>query len=100
MSYVLNKNALIKEVSRDTYYPEVSTKYIFDTIIEVIERHLRNGDSVSINDFGTFSVKKRAARTGRSFSTGEAIKIPEKTTACWKPSDKLKDIKLELSETE
>ncbi|MDX1294538.1 MAG: HU family DNA-binding protein, partial [Hyphomonas sp.] len=41
---------------------------------------------------GTFSAKTRNARTGRNPATGEEIKIPEKTSAAFKPASALKDL--------
>ena len=44
-------------------------------LIEIISETLKKGGEVALVGFGTFSVKKRAARAGRNPSTGEAIKI-------------------------
>ncbi|MGC9287327.1 MAG: HU family DNA-binding protein [Hydrogenobaculum sp.] len=42
--------------------------------------------------FGTFTVSTRKARTGRNPKTGQEIKIPERTTAVWRPSKELKKL--------
>jgi len=52
---------------------------------------LKKGDTVSLIGFGTFSVKKRAARTGRNPSTGETIKIKASKTPSFKAGKGLKD---------
>ena len=47
---------------------------------------------VAIAGFGTFAPKTRNARTGRNPATGEPIKIPEKTSASFKPASAMKDL--------
>jgi DNA-binding protein HU-beta len=52
---------------------------------------LKNGDSVTLVGFGTFSVSDRAARTGRNPRTGEAITIPASKSPKFKAGKALKD---------
>ena len=49
------------------------------------------GDAVTLVGFGTFSVKKRAARKGRNPKTGEAIDIAASTVPDFKAGKSLKD---------
>jgi DNA-binding protein HU-beta len=53
--------------------------------------HLKKGGSVSLVGFGTFSVGKRAARTGRNPRTGAAIKIKAAKVPKFRPGKALKD---------
>ena len=46
-----------------------------DAALSAVRKTLQKGGTVSLVGFGTFSVSKRAARTGRNPRTGEAIKI-------------------------
>ena len=48
---------------------------IFHPTDGLIARTLKKGDTVAITGFGTFGVRKRAARTARNPQTGEAIKV-------------------------
>ena len=50
-----------------------------DAMISTISNALKKGDSVTLVGFGTFDVRKRAARTGRNPRTGEEIKIAAST---------------------
>jgi DNA-binding protein HU-beta len=52
---------------------------------------LAAGDAVTLVGFGTFSVKKRAARKGRNPKTGEAIDIAASTVPDFKAGKSLKD---------
>jgi DNA-binding protein HU-beta len=50
---------------------------------------LKKGDKVTLVGFGTFSVSKRAARSGRNPQTGKAIKIAARKVARFKAGSKL-----------
>ena len=56
-----------------------------------IQDALKDGDSVSLVGFGTFSANERPAREGRNPRTGETIQIAAKTVAKFKPGKKLSD---------
>lgn len=52
---------------------------------------MRSGDSVNIPGLGIFTSKERPSHTGRNPATGEAVEIPAKRVAIFKPSKLLKD---------
>ena len=62
-----------------------------DTVIEAITGALAKGEKVSITGFGSFSVKKRKARTGRNPQTGAAISIKAKNVPAFSAGKALKD---------
>jgi DNA-binding protein HU-beta len=55
-----------------------------------ITKALKKGDRVSLVGFGTFSVSKRKARTGRNPQTGKPIKIAARKVAKFKAGSELK----------
>jgi len=61
------------------------------SVIDSVTGALKNGDQVSLVGFGTFSVKQRAARTGRNPRTGEAIQIKASNVPGFKAGKALKD---------
>jgi DNA-binding protein HU-beta len=61
-----------------------------DAMLGAVTKALKKGDSVTLVGFGTFSVRKRAARTGRNPQTGREIKIPAKKVPVFKPGKELK----------
>ena len=62
-----------------------------DAMIDAITGALKKGDKVSLVGFGSFSVKKRKARTGRNPQTGAEIKIKAKKVPAFSAGKALKD---------
>ena len=60
-------------------------------MVAAVTAALVAGDAVTLVGFGTFSVKKRAARKGRNPKTGEAIDIAASTVPDFKAGKSLKD---------
>ena len=72
----MNKSDLIDAVAGDADVSKAEAARVVDAVIDSITRALKKGDTVTLVGFGTFSVRKRAARTGRNPQTGAEIKIP------------------------
>ena len=62
-----------------------------DAVIDAIKEALAKGEKVSLIGFGSFSVKRRKARTGRNPQTGKAIKIKAKNVPVFSAGKGLKD---------
>lgn len=62
-----------------------------NAILDAIQDFLAAGEKVSLVGFGSFSVNKRAARTGRNPRTGEPLKIKAKKVPVFKAGKTLKD---------
>ena len=62
-----------------------------NAILGSIQDSLASGEKVSLVGFGSFSVNKRAARTGRNPRTGASIKIKAKKVPVFKAGKALKD---------
>jgi nucleoid DNA-binding protein len=62
-----------------------------DAIIAAIKGSLAKGEPVRLVGFGTFSVKKRKARTGRNPRTGKPLRIRAKKVPAFSPGKGLKD---------
>ena len=62
-----------------------------DAMIETISKALKKGDTVTLVGFGTFEVRKRAARQGRNPKTGATIKIKASKNPAFKAGKALKD---------
>ncbi len=89
----MNKTDLIKSISDSTGVKNTEATRLVDAVFDTITGCLRRGEQVSISGFGTFVAKTRAAREGRNPSTGQAIHIPSRTTAAFKPATSMKDLK-------
>ena len=62
-----------------------------NAVLDSIKDALAKGEKVSLVGFGSFSVKKRAAREGRNPHTGAALKIKAKKVPVFKAGKALRD---------
>ena len=72
----MNKTELIEAVAKKTGLTKKDADAAVNATICAIEGALKKGEKVQIIGFGSFEVKKRAARKGRNPATGAEIKIP------------------------
>lgn len=87
----MNKAELISAIAAASGLTKADSKRALDATVKSITAALKKGDKVSLVGFGTFSVAKRAARTGVNPSTKKAIKIPAKKVAKFKAGSDLAD---------
>jgi DNA-binding protein HU-beta len=87
----MNKADVIGAVSDATGLSKADAGRAVEAFIEVVEKTLKSGDTVSLVGFGTFSVRKRAARTGRNPRTNETIKIKASNNPAFKAGKAFKD---------
>lgn len=87
----MGKAELVELISTKVGLTKADAGRALDAALEGIVEGLKKEGKVTLVGFGTFSAKKRAARTGINPSTKEAIKIPAKTAATFKAGSKLKD---------
>ena len=87
----MTKEELIAKAAQDAGISKSQAGKALNAIIEGIEGALAKGDKVSLVGFGTFSVARRAARTGRNPATGATINIPAANVPKFKPGKKLKE---------
>jgi DNA-binding protein HU-beta len=71
----MNKTELIERIAHDADLSKAGAARALDATLSAIRTTLRKGGTVSIVGFGSFSVRKRAARLGRNPRTGDPIKI-------------------------
>ena len=87
----MNKSELINAVADAAELSKADATRAVDAFTEVVKKSLKKGDAVSLVGFGTFSVRKRAARTGRNPRTNEVIKIKASNVPGFKAGKGLKD---------
>ncbi|PVX52456.1 DNA-binding protein HU-beta [Balneicella halophila] len=85
----MNKAELIDAMASKAGLTKADAKKAIDAFTEVTGDVLKKGDKLTLIGFGTFSVSKREARTGRNPRTGEALKIKAKNVAKFKPGAEL-----------
>ena len=86
----MNKGALIDAVAKTTCSKAEAGKAV-DAFLDAIKKSLKKGNKVTLIGFGTFSVLKRSARTGRNPQTGKPLKIAAKKVPKFKAGKALKD---------
>jgi len=87
----VNKNDLIANVASNTGLSKADATKAVDGVIESIIASLKTKTEVRLVGFGTFSVSRRAATTGRNPRTGEAIQIPASNQPKFKAGKALKE---------
>ncbi len=86
----MNKANLIDAVSKVTCTKK-EAKAAVETVFESITKALKKKEAVTLVGFGTFGVRKRAARVGRNPRTGKELKIPAKTVPVFRAGKALKE---------
>ena len=87
----MNKSELIAEVALKAELTKKDADAAVNAVIDAITDSLKKGDKVQLVGFGSFEVKKRAARVGRNPKTKEAIEIPASVVPVFKAGKALKD---------
>jgi DNA-binding protein HU-beta len=87
----MNKADVIGAIADQAELSKADAGRALDAMIEVVKKSLKKGDNVSLVGFGTFAVRKRAARTGRNPRTGATIKIKASKIPAFKAGKALKD---------
>jgi len=87
----MNKGELIESVAGASGMSRADATKAVDAVLDSVTSALKNGGSVSLVGFGTFSVKARAARMGRNPRTGEPIQISASNVPGFKAGKALKD---------
>ena len=87
----MNKSELIDAIAESADLSKASASRALDAVTETIANSLKSGDQVVLVGFGTFSVKDRAARTGRNPQTGAPIEIAAARIPGFKAGKALKD---------
>ena len=87
----MNKTDLIAAVATAANVPKKDAEAIVNATLDTILRAMVAGDKVQLMGFGSFEVKKRAARTGVNPVTKQPISISEHKTVSYKPGRFMRD---------
>jgi DNA-binding protein HU-beta len=87
----VNKSELVEAVAASTGGSKADAQRNVDAVLDAITKSLKKGDRVALTGFGSFEVRKRAARTARNPQTGEPIKIKAAKVPAFKAGQGLKD---------
>ena len=88
----MNKSDLIAEIAAKTGSTKKDAEATLNAFVDVVTESLVKGDKVQLVGFGSFEVRKRAARKGINPQTKEEIKIPSSKAPVFKAGKALKDL--------
>ncbi len=87
----MNKGELIERVAKEAKITKVEASRAIDAVFTTIRKTLKRGEKTSLVGFGTFSVTRRKARTGRNPQTGEPLRIPARRVVRFSSGKALKE---------
>jgi len=87
----MNKAELIDAIAEKADISKAAAGRALEAVTETITETLKNGDTLALVGFGTFSVSERSARTGRNPQTGAAIDIAASKLPTFKAGKQLKE---------
>ena len=87
----MNKTDLINSIAQKSGLNKKNSEAALNAFIASVEDSLKGGDKVVLVGFGTFEVRKRAARKGRNPQTKKEITIPASKAPVFKAGKVLKD---------
>ena len=88
----MTKSDIIKEVAEGTGFTKVEVEAVLDAIINSIASSLKKGERIDLRGFGSFIIKKRAARDARNPATREIVQLDDRYIPFFKVSKILKEI--------
>ena len=86
----MTKAELIASIGKETKISKAAAEKAVNAFTSAVTKALKKGDKLALTGFGTFSVAKRRARTGRNPQTGKEIKIAATKVAKFKAGNVLK----------
>lgn len=97
----MRKADLIADISEKTGIAKVDVLVTLEAFFKEVKDNLKTGENIYIRGFGSFIVKKRAAKVGRNIKKNIAIEIPAHYIPSFKPAKVFVDaIKESLKPTE
>ncbi len=91
----MNKMELIEAVAKALDTSKAQAGEVVDLFFStegILGKELKKGGSINITGFGSFEVRKRAAREGRNPQTGATIKIKASKVPAFRPGKGLKEL--------
>ena len=100
---LMRKADVVSSIAEKTGIPKVDILVALETFFKEIKGSLVEGEPVFVRGFGSFILKKRAAKVGRNIKKNVAVDIPEHFIPAFKPAKEfmlsVKTSKHELKET-
>lgn len=82
----MRKADMVARIADKTGIPKVDVLVTLETFFKEVKSSLTEGEAVYVRGFGSFIVKKRAAKIGRNIKKNVAVEIPEHFIPAFKPA--------------
>lgn len=82
----MTKADIVNEISKATGVEKAQIQVVVEAFMESIKDSLIKDENVYLRGFGSFIIKKRAAKVARNISKNTTITIPEHNVPAFKPS--------------
>lgn len=82
----MTKAEIVAEIANKTGIDKLSVQATVEAFMISLKNSLKSGDNVYLRGFGSFIIKKRAAKKGRNISKNESVFIPEHFIPAFKPA--------------
>lgn len=86
----MTKDELVTKIAKDAKLTKVQARKAMDSFFDGVTRSLKKEGKIGFVGFGTFSISKRKARTGRNPQTGQPIRIAAAKVPKFKAGKKLR----------
>ncbi len=83
----MRKEDIIREIAFKTGIERQDVDMAVNALFTVIKQNLMNGEDVYFRGFGSFIVRKRAAKKARNITRNETLMLPERHIPFFRPSD-------------
>jgi len=88
----MTKADLVEQVAKEAEMTKKDAEQLVEIIFDSITDSLNKGEKIELRGFGSFRVRERNSRMGRNPKTGDAVSIPAKRVAYFKPGKDLKEL--------
>ncbi|MDR1877324.1 MAG: integration host factor subunit beta [Flavobacteriaceae bacterium] len=82
----MTKADIVNSISSKLGLEKSETQKVVEVFMNEVKTAMTKGENVYLRGFGTFLIKKRAAKTGRNISKNTTIKIPAHNVPAFKPA--------------
>ena len=82
----MTKAEIVAEIAEKTGVEKVAVQATIEAFMKSVKTNISQGKNVYLRGFGSFIVKKRAAKKGRNISKNTTIVIPEHFIPSFKPA--------------
>ncbi len=82
----MTKAEIVADIATKTGVEKAAVQAVVESFMEAVKGSMMSGENVYLRGFGSFTIKKRAEKTGRNISKNTTIIIPAHNIPSFKPA--------------